>query len=77
MKLWIRNQDRKELRSVRSIALKGRKVEGRTMSMGITAPDQSTLGEYETEERAMEVLDSIQKKIYRSITVAVFDMPKE
>ncbi len=78
MELWIRNQDRKGLRSVRSIALKGKKVVGYTMSMGIAAPDQSTLGKYETEERAMVVLDSIEKKIENSPgRIAVFDMPKE
>ncbi|GAI18881.1 unnamed protein product, partial [marine sediment metagenome] len=51
---------------------------GYTVSMGIGAPDQSTLGEYETEERVMAVLDSIEKKIESSLAgIAVFDMPKE
>ena len=77
MELWIRNQNRKGLRSVRSIAVKGRKVVGYTMSIGIGAPDQSTLGEYETEERAIAVLDSIEKKIKSSFVISVFDMPKE
>ena len=46
--------------------------------MGIGAPDQSTLGGYETKERAMAVLDSIQGKIESSAgAIAVFEMPKE
>jgi len=78
MELWIRNQNRKGLMSVRNITVKGKKVVGYTVSMGIGASDQSTLGEYETEERAMAVLDSIEKKIESSpVRIAVFDMPKE
>ena len=78
MELWIRNQNTKGLRSVRNIAVKGKKVVGYTVSMGIGAPDQSTLGEYETEERAMAVLNFIEKKIESSLgRIAVFDMPKE
>ena len=78
MELWIRNQNRKGLKSVRNIAVKGRKVVGYTMSIGIGAPDQSTLGKYETEERTMAVLDSIEKNIESSPgRIAVFDMPKE
>jgi len=78
MQLWIRNQNRKGLRSVRNLAVKGKKVVGYTVSMGIGATDQSILGKYETEERAMAVLDAIEKKIESSLArIAVFDMPKE
>ena len=78
MELWIRNQNRKGLKLVRNLTVKGRKVVGYTVSMGIGAPDQSTLGEYETEERAMAVLNFIEKKIESSLgRIAVFDMPKE
>ena len=78
MELWIRSQNRKGLKLVRNLTVRGKKVVGYTLSMGIGAPDQSTLGEYETEERAMAVLDSIEKKIEGSLAgIAVFDMPKE
>jgi len=78
MELWIRNQDRKGLKLVRNLNVKGRKVVGYTVSIGIGAPDQSTLGEYETAQRAMAVLDSIQAKIESSAGgIAVFEMPKE
>ncbi len=78
MELWIRSQNRKGLKLARNLAVRGKKVVGYTLSMGIGAPDQSTLGEYETEERAMAVLDSIEKKIEGSLArIAVFDMPKE
>jgi len=78
MELWIRNQDRKGLKLVRNLTVRGKKVVGYTVSMGIGAPGQSTLGEYETEERAMAVFDSIEKKIESSLAgIAVFDMPKE
>ena len=79
MELWIRNQDRKGLKLVRNLIVKGKKVVGYTASIGISgAPDQSTLGEYETGQRAMAVLDSIQRKIQSSAGgIAVFEMPKE
>ncbi|MCK4419364.1 hypothetical protein KAV79_06120 [Candidatus Aerophobetes bacterium] len=78
MELWIRNQDRKGLKLVKNLTVKGKKVVGYTLSMRIGAPDQSTLGEYETKERTMAVLDSIEKKIESSPNrIAVFDMPKE
>jgi len=78
MELWIRNQDRKGLKLVRNLTVKGKKVVGYTLSMGIGAPDQLTLGEYGTKERAMAVLDSIQGKIESSAgAIAVFEMPKE
>lgn len=78
MGLWIRNQKRQGLRLVRNLAVKGKKVVGYTMSGALAAPDQSTLGKYGTEERAMAVLDSIQRKIESSSGgVAVFEMPKE
>ncbi|MBA7698170.1 hypothetical protein ES703_106845 [subsurface metagenome] len=78
MELWIRSQNRKGLKLVRNLTVRGKKVVGYTLSMGIGAPDQSTLGEYETGERAMAVLDSIEKKIESSLAgIAVFDMPKE
>jgi len=78
MELWIRGQNRNGLKLVRNLTVKGKKVVGYTVSMGIGAPDQSTLGQYETEARAMAVLDSVQSKIENSSGgVVVFKMPEE
>jgi len=78
MDLWIRSQDRKRLKFVRDLTVKGKKVVGYTLSMEIAAPDQVTLGAYETEARAMAVLDSIQGTIASNTGgAAVFEMPKE
>ena len=54
MDAWIRNQNRQGLRLVRNVSVKDKKAMGYTVSAGFAAPDQSTLGRYEAEERAVE-----------------------
>ena len=78
MQVWIRNQNRKGLKLVRNLAVKRNKVIGYAISMGLGAPDQSVLGAYETEERALAVLDFIQRKMESSPGgIVVLEMPKE
>lgn len=78
MELWIRSQDKKRVKFVRDLTVKGKKVIGHTLSMEISAPDQVTLGTYETGARAMAVLDSIQETVASSNgRAALFEMPKE
>jgi len=78
MDLWIRNQDRKVLKLIRTVTVKDKKVIGYTMTAGFGTTDEITLGTYETEARAMVVLDSVQGKIGSGTNAtAVFEMPKE
>mgnify|MGYP004527224795 CR=1 FL=1 len=59
MELWIRSQDRKDLICTRRIY-----VHENTIRTNIyEAIGFAILGEYETKERALDVLDTIQNKL--------------
>lgn len=59
MELWIRSQDRTFLRKVNTIGI----VEGRDF-WSIDENLTVSFGKYKTKERALEVLDEIQRIIY-------------
>lgn len=69
MKLWIRSQNKSLLKQVSDLKVK--EVENRTYKYGdigksnefAIVSNDIILGCYETKERALEVLDEIQKKI--------------
>lgn len=75
--MWIRSQNKNALIEVNSLILEGEKI----------ICNKWALGAYETKERAVEVLDKIQKHIdhheYQLITGAfegvakVFQMPEK
>ena len=67
--MWIRNQSRKELIDVTSLEVVGNTIMCRNW----------TLGEYETEKRAMEVLDEIQDHLndYKNGYRETFEMPEK
>ena len=75
MELWIRSQDRTFLRKVNTIGI----VEGRdfwSISENLTID----FGTYKSKERALEVLDMIQKYILLpniDNSSYVYEMPKE
>ena len=58
MELWIRSQDRTQLATITGLILVDCQIRGFT-----TTKDYYELGTYKTKERALEVLDEIQKKI--------------
>ncbi|MGJ0845940.1 hypothetical protein SAMN02745784_02960 [Tissierella praeacuta DSM 18095] len=58
--MWIRSQSRKELIDVTSLEVVGNTIMCRNW----------TLGKYETEERAMEVLDEIQEQLTQCVGVS-------
>lgn len=62
MELWIRSQDRTFLRKVNTIGI----VEGRDF-WSIDESLTISFGEYKTKERALEVLDEIQKLLMPTI----------
>ena len=85
MELWIRSQDKEKLLKVNDIAIE--------MNMIYGYYDKNTeyelLGQYKSKERALEVLDEIQRKIesyktefndsgitLKEVSTVVYEMPK-
>lgn len=58
--MWIRSQDRKLLADIKAIGAYSIEIRA---SIGGNRADTGPLGEYESEERAVEVLDEIQENI--------------
>ncbi|WP_195238612.1 hypothetical protein [Romboutsia sp. 1001285H_161024_C4] len=78
--MWIRTQDKKELINTEHIAVEKKRI----------CSQHTTLGEYESEQRAIEVLDEIQKELFHGIKLdyitsggvrhyrdKIFEMPTE
>ena len=69
MELWIRSQDKEVLLNIKGIQYQNYKlVENETVEANILIGlynyyDNEILGEYETKERALQVLGEIQNKI--------------
>ena len=69
MELWIRSQDKEKLLKINGIQYQNCKlIENETIEANIligfhNSYDNEILGEYSTEERALEVLDEIQSII--------------
>lgn len=83
MDLWIRSQDKKILMLINTVALAEDEV-GSIIGYGIDGRVKTLLGTYETEERALEVLDEIQKMDFaknENVKLTnygyVYEMPKE
>lgn len=83
MELWIRSQDRLDLMKTTYICVVGCCIE-------VSGAERTlTLGNYKSEERALEVLDEIQKILKSSFIVngfgehvgqsniTIYEMPKE
>ena len=85
--MWIRSQDRKTLAKVTRLAVVGRTIQN-LPATGIE-DDYDIMGKYESEERAVEVLDNIQSQLRSAVEVVrgvssdnykqhyVFQMPEE
>jgi len=84
MNLWIRSQDRDEL-------IKADNIYITTCNEGWAIRSGIALGKYRTQERALEVLDEIEKllkgnilshhinkfDIYNGENIKIYEMPKE
>ena len=77
MKLWIRSQDKRELKEVESLWIVGKsvrnpnnfnRVEEEKIVYSIVADEQS-VGIYDTQQRALEVLDEIQNALVGKVFV--------
>lgn len=69
MDLWIRSQDRYELRKVKGVVMA---QEGKFFAIYPVTKDLGELeilGHYKSEERAIEVLDEIQKLLIGDVIV--------
>ena len=85
MELWIRSQNKKRLMKVEMVEF-DKQIDG----PAIIYSHEYMLGEYETKERALEVLDDIHNvlkgnvenhinkfDLYRDNNVIVYEMPKD
>lgn len=86
--MWIRSQDKTTLAYCTRLAVVGRTIQNLPPT-GIE-DDYDIMGKYETPKRALEVLDEIEKQLFKYIEVyeqttnyheikkhTVFEMPKE
>ncbi|EDK33915.1 hypothetical protein [Clostridium kluyveri] len=78
--MWIRSQDRKLLADIKAIGAYSIEIRA---SIGGNRADTGPLGEYESEERAVEVLDEIQESLWDCLNVdenviaKVYEMPEK
>ena len=77
--IWIKTQDKQSLINAKEITVKGEKIVGVIGVARVTLDQWSKdLGEYESNERALEILDEIFMEIEDSSDISVtFTMPKE
>ena len=76
----MRSQDKRILQKVDNIYLNAN-YENKRICTNDSRDYESDLGEYKTTERALEILDEVQKKLneiqYSDFATAVYEMPKE
>nr|DAP38455.1 MAG TPA: hypothetical protein [Caudoviricetes sp.] len=85
MILWIRTQDREDLRPQPSLSIEKveHSVTGKMWYIvnNINLDEAQTLGTYRTKNRALEILDEIQNLLENAYTgtsnIIVYKMPKE
>ncbi|MCZ2260822.1 hypothetical protein [Sporosarcina sp. G11-34] len=76
--LWIKTQDKHRLINVSGVIVRGKKVVGIIGSGILDGLDNNVLGKYETNDRALELLNEILTKIQESTGVSVtFVMPEK
>jgi Tfp pilus assembly ATPase PilU len=75
--LWIATQDKKSLMNVKEVTVDGKKIEG-VINRDSMDHWSKVLGKYESNERALEVLDQIFTKIEENSGISVtYTMPKK
>lgn len=75
--LWILTQNKQDLMNVKSVAVKGKYVEG-FVENSLLDQWNKVMGKYDSNERALEVLTEIFSKIDQSAGAAVtFTMPEQ
>lgn len=75
--LWIATQDNKSLMNVKEVTVDGKKIDGVISSTSLDHWSK-VLGKYESNERALEILEEIFKKIEEnSGSTVTYAMPKK
>ena len=75
--LWIATQDDKSLINAKEITVDGKKIEG-VIGKAAVVNQNKILGKYESNERALEILNEIFTKIEESNGFSVtYTMPKK
>ena len=75
--LWISTQDKHSLINVKEVTVNGKKIKGFVSGSSLDEWSKD-LGKYESNERALEVLNEIFKKIEKINGIsATFAMPKK
>jgi hypothetical protein len=75
MILWVMTQVKRSLVNVKEVTVKGKTVEGIT-SRSFFVYWSRVLGEYDTQERALEVVEQIHKKLeHEEYGSTAFSMP--
>lgn len=76
MDLWIRSQDKELLLKVDFIRI--RKVIGMdSVYYNLECKQVNSLAQFSTKERALEVLDEIQSRMFGKSQILVYQMPQE
>lgn len=86
--MWILSQDKKTLAKVERLVVQGKMIQNLPPTM--FEDDYDILGEYKSQERAIEVLSEIQEQLFRQVEIQeewnsyqkiksyfVFQMPEE
>ncbi|RHW42023.1 hypothetical protein D1B31_05105 [Neobacillus notoginsengisoli] len=75
--LWVFTQNKNSLMNVKEVTVKGRYIEG-VVDRGFFNEWSGTLGKYESNERALEILKQISMKIEEGNgSSATFTMPEK
>ena len=82
MDLWIRSQDRDKLVLTKGFETQYNNYDGGCQIFAVWQNNYQMIGKYKSKERALEVLDEIQKllktaELNDDINVIVYQMPKD
>ena len=84
MDLWIRSQDRDKLVLTKGFETQYINYDGGCQIFAVWQNNYQMIGKYKSKERALEVLDSIQRRIEiinnvdnNTFAECVYEMPKE
>lgn len=74
--LWVITQNKKVLVNVKEVSVIDNRIEG-VVSRSFFVFWNKVLGEYNTNERATEIIKEINEKLEKSNTVTTFSMPEK
>ena len=74
--MWIRSQDRKSLSNVNGVLMDTTLDESRCYIYGFVDRGRDILGEYSTQEKALSILDTLEKLALYPVN-ALYQMPQD